>query len=65
MEGLARISKHLTPTLLSTEVAKMPEMQRIIAVHLKARFHENISRELKALSIPNLEIGVPGQEYEL
>jgi ribonuclease BN (tRNA processing enzyme) len=65
MQNVARISKHLTPALLSTEVAKMPEMHRIIAVHLKPRFHETISRELKALGIPNLEIGVPGQEYEL
>jgi ribonuclease BN (tRNA processing enzyme) len=65
MEELARISKHLTPTLLSAEVAKMPEMQRIIAVHLKPRFHETISGELKALRIPKLEIGVPGREYDL
>jgi len=65
MESLAHTSKHLTPKLLSTEVTKMPEMHRIITVHLKPRFHEEISDELKGLSITNLEIGVPGQEYEL
>jgi ribonuclease BN (tRNA processing enzyme) len=65
MESLARVSKHLTPKLLSSEVAKMPEMRRIITVHLKPRFHGEISDELKRLGIPNLEVGVAGQEYDL
>src|SRR4051812_46304349 len=38
MSQLAEISRHLTPRLVAGEVAKMPAMAAIIAVHIKARF---------------------------
>ena len=35
------VSRHLTPGLVSAaEIAKMPDMNTIIAIHIKARFRE-------------------------
>ena len=33
------------------------------AVHIKARYHEQVVRELRALALPNLEIAQAGQLY--
>ena len=65
MKELARVSEHLTPELFSLEVAKMPAMDRIIAVHIKEVFRAQVEQELALLSLPQLEIGVAGREYEV
>jgi hypothetical protein len=65
MLRLAQNSRHLTPRLVTAEVAKMPEVSTIIAVHIKARFRETTIRELLQLSIPNLTVGIPDFDYEL
>jgi ribonuclease BN (tRNA processing enzyme) len=62
---LADVSRHLTPRLVAAEIAKMPEMDAIIAVHIKARFREDTVRELLELGIPNLAVGVPDTDYHL
>lgn len=65
MGELAEVSGHLTPLMLGAEAAKLERQVPIIAVHLKARFHDETAGELAALGMPNLEVGIPGKEYEL
>lgn len=63
MMWLAEVSKHLTPALLRQEIQKLPECPLVIAVHIKARFYQDVVRELQELKMPNLVIGEPGKEY--
>jgi ribonuclease BN (tRNA processing enzyme) len=65
MKELARVSAHLTPEMFREEVAKMPVMDRIIAVHLKEVFRKQVEQELALLGLPQLEIGVARREYEI
>lgn len=65
MKELARVSAHLTPEMFREEVAKMPVMDRIIAVHLKEVFRKQVEQELALLGLPQLEIGVASREYEI
>ncbi|HEU0006253.1 MAG TPA: 3',5'-cyclic-nucleotide phosphodiesterase, partial [Terriglobia bacterium] len=64
MKRLAETSRHLTPEMFGREVAKMPAAVRVVAVHIKVRYREEVIRELSALGLPNLEIGVCGKEYD-
>ncbi|MBV9401704.1 MAG: 3',5'-cyclic-nucleotide phosphodiesterase [Bryobacterales bacterium] len=64
MKGLAESSRHLTPEMFSREVAKMPAGIKVIAVHIKVRYRDQVIRELKALRLPGLEIGECEKEYE-
>ena len=63
MAPLADISKHLTPALFAREIKKLRRPATVIAVHIKPRFRVQIMMELKALGLPNLEIGQPGRPY--
>lgn len=63
MWKLADEARHLTPEMFCSEVAKAPEDVRIIAVHLKAAYRDEITRELEELQLPALEIGISGNEY--
>lgn len=65
MHHLACISKHLTPELFAAEVAKMPALKTIIAVHIKATRRADVTSELNALGIDNLVIGMPDSDYHL
>lgn len=65
MGWLARESYHLTPSLFAEEVAKMPEMHTVLAVHIKPRFYEETVKELMSLKLSNLVVGAPGSDYEL
>ncbi|MDR3633571.1 MAG: 3',5'-cyclic-nucleotide phosphodiesterase [Isosphaeraceae bacterium] len=60
---LASISKHLTPSLFGAEVRKLTRDATVVAVHIKARFRTAVLEELRALELPNLEIGVQGKVY--
>jgi ribonuclease BN (tRNA processing enzyme) len=64
LAGLADISKHLTSAAFSREIQKLKRPVRLFAVHLKARFHEQIRAELAELGLPNLEVAQPGTVYE-
>ncbi len=64
MKRLAEASLHLTPDMFAREVAKMPSGIRIVAVHIKVRYREEVIGELSALKIPNLEIGECEKTYE-
>jgi ribonuclease BN (tRNA processing enzyme) len=54
---LAEVSKHLTPSLFAREVGKLKHRPRVVAVHIKARFRDQVVSELEKLGIPELEIG--------
>lgn len=57
MTSVAEASLHLTPGMIRNEVAKMPAGVRVIAVHLKVRYREEIRRELDELGLPQIEVG--------
>jgi len=65
MAWLAEKSKHLTPALFAAEVAKLDADIPVIAIHIKPAFHADVVNELEALRLPQLEIGVPGNEYRI
>jgi ribonuclease BN (tRNA processing enzyme) len=60
---LAAVAKHLTPEQFGNEARKLRRPARMIAVHIKPRFHAEVVRELLALNLPNLEIGQFGHSY--
>jgi ribonuclease BN (tRNA processing enzyme) len=53
---LADVSKHLTPATFAAEVAKLSRPVPVLVTHIKARFHDQVVAELKALNLPNVEI---------
>jgi cAMP phosphodiesterase len=61
---LADASGHLTPALFALEARKLARSVPMIAVHLKARYYAQVTRELLALGMPNLQVGQYGQTYE-
>jgi cAMP phosphodiesterase len=63
MRWLAGTSRHLTPELFAKEVAKIPDGTRIVAVHLKPRYRDEIVKELENLQIAGLEIGECETDY--
>ena len=46
------------------EVAKIPAGVKIIAIHIKVRYRDQVIRELESLGLPNLEIGQCEKDYE-
>ncbi len=60
---MADLTKHLTPKTFAAEVAKLSQAARVLAVHLKARWRDQIVHELTALNLPGVEIVRPGNEY--
>lgn len=64
MHGFALATGHLTPAMLRDEVAKMPPVDHVIAVHMKEPFRSQIERELASLRMPNLTIGIARREYD-
>jgi ribonuclease BN (tRNA processing enzyme) len=63
MGDIAEASRHLTPNMFRCEVGKVPAGVKIIAVHLKVRYREEIVRELLDLSLARVEIGECDREY--
>ena len=64
MSWLAERAKHLTPALLRGEYAKIEKQVPLIVVHIKPAYYAEVTKELKALCIPSLEISAPNREYE-
>lgn len=62
--GLAKASLHLTADMFAGEVAKMPPGVKVIAIHIKVRYREQVIRELELLGLPNLDIGECEKDYE-
>jgi ribonuclease BN (tRNA processing enzyme) len=64
MTGLADVSMHLTPATFVGEMRKFGLPVPFFAVHLKARFREQLFRELSAKQLPGLQIAQVGTTYE-
>ena len=64
MAWLAKKSKHLTPAVLQSEVAKLARQVPVIAVQIKPAFQDQVVAELQALGLAGLQVGVPGVSYE-
>jgi ribonuclease BN (tRNA processing enzyme) len=65
MRTLAEASKHLTPLMLQSELAKLNHNgMDILAVHLKAAYRETVMRELSEIAIENLTVMETGRVYE-
>ncbi|MDA1000484.1 MAG: 3',5'-cyclic-nucleotide phosphodiesterase [bacterium] len=65
LEGIANVSKHLTPDLLKKELVKMPRDVPIYLYHEKIRFSEEIRADLAALKEPRICQIEQGKTYEL
>jgi ribonuclease BN (tRNA processing enzyme) len=63
MSRLADVSKHLTPAQFGVEIQKLKQRAKIIAVHIKARYRDEVVKELLALGHLDLEIGRFGTAY--
>lgn len=64
MAKLADLAQHLTPALFAGEIRKLTRPARVVAVHIKPRFYDEVVRELRALNLPNLEIAQYDRPYE-
>ena len=61
--NLAEASLHVTPEMFGREVAKLPAGVKVIAVHIKVRYRQEVIRELHALQLSTLEIGECEKDY--
>lgn len=64
MAWLAEKAGHLTPATFLTEYRKLGSNVPVVAVHLKAAFHDEVVRDLQALDLPQLSISEPNRVYE-
>ncbi|MBI4470722.1 MAG: 3',5'-cyclic-nucleotide phosphodiesterase [Acidobacteria bacterium] len=60
---LAEASKHLTPSLLETELKKMDGRGTVYAVHIKPQFREEVVRELSALTTRRVAVAEIDHDY--
>ena len=66
MEGLAKISGHLTPAMLKEELKKFGDRDIPIKVfHMKPQFLEELQVELKALGDDRLQVLDGGEQFEI
>ncbi len=65
LEWLAQASLHLTPKMLVKELSKLRHGPRIVLVHLKPRYRDELVQQVEALHWPRLEIGNFGVSYEI
>jgi ribonuclease BN (tRNA processing enzyme) len=63
MEGLALVSKHLTPKMFAAEAAKLARAVPFFAVHIKPRHYDAVVAELNALHLEDVHVGIPGETY--
>lgn len=63
MKQLAEVSLHMTAEMFAREIAKMPSGIRVIAVHIKVRYREQVIREIDDLQLRNVEIGECEKDY--
>lgn len=65
MTWLAKKAKHLTPQLLEREYAKLDRQLRVLVVHIKPAYYEEVKTELQALELQDLEIATPNHVYDI
>lgn len=64
MCALADVSRHLTPAMFGEEIRKLNRPVSIYAVHLKARYQDQVLAELQSLRLPDLHMVEFGLPYE-
>jgi ribonuclease BN (tRNA processing enzyme) len=64
LRGLAETSLHLTPEMFAREIVKMPRGVRVVATHIKVRYRDEVTRQLYALGLQQMEIGECEKEYD-
>jgi ribonuclease BN (tRNA processing enzyme) len=66
MVDLALLTKHLTCSLLKTELAKIDKLPgRILITHPKPQYYETIRREIDSLNIPGIQLLHDGTVFHL
>ncbi|QEM68281.1 3',5'-cyclic-nucleotide phosphodiesterase [Geobacter sp. FeAm09] len=66
MEALALTTKHLTTSLLQTELGKIGKLpRRILITHPKPHYYDTISREIDSLAMKEIELLHDGAVFEL
>lgn len=65
MQWLAEKSLHTTPGQFKRQIEHVAPDVRIVAVHLKPGFHDQVCEELKSLGIPNVEVASRDAVYEI
>lgn len=63
MEGLAKVSGHLTSAQFLSVAQHVPANVPVFAIHCKARHREIIANELAMSGLPNVQLAMPGQMY--
>ncbi len=64
LNGLAKVSHHLTPNSLRKEIEKLEKDCPIYVINLKPMYHDEIILELAELDIENLQVLEVGKIYE-
>lgn len=66
MQDLARLTKHLTPSMLLEELGKIEVLpKRILVTHPKPQYYDRILAEIEGLAITGVELLRDGSIYEL
>ena len=65
MERLAEVTKHHTAGQFVAAARELPAAVRVFAVHVKPRYVEAITAEVRAAELPNVTVAEPGQVVEV
>lgn len=66
MKELAQLTKHLTPSMLVEELAKIDVLpKRILITHPKPQYYDRIQREVEGLAIEGIELLRDGSVYDI
>ncbi|MEZ6197512.1 MAG: 3',5'-cyclic-nucleotide phosphodiesterase [Planctomycetota bacterium] len=65
LAAMAQTTKHLTPSRLREEKAKVGGDVKVIAYHLKARYADEIAAEIRALGDPAVEVARTNEDYSI
>jgi cAMP phosphodiesterase len=64
LTDLARVSCHHSPSTLLEEMPKIRQDVQVFAVHLKAAYRDQVTREIAALKDPRIVVPEVGKEYK-
>jgi ribonuclease BN (tRNA processing enzyme) len=62
--ALAELTKHLTTAQFVEEMRKLHQPATFFAMHIRARLHHQVTQELLAYKLPNLQVAQFGKVYE-
>lgn len=63
LEELARVSRHLTPQSLHSDLRKLKSNAEIHCVHIKTAYYDQVVRQLEALCHPGVLVAEVGKTY--